>query len=65
MKTNFVSSKYWANKFLNYQPLAVWSALPSTFSVISFCIADPDLQQDPAFSSLLFVQLFLKELFAK
>ena len=44
MKTNFVSSKYWANKFLNYQPLAVWSALPSTFSVISFCIADPDLQ---------------------
>ena len=33
MKNSFVKSKYWANKFVNYQPLAVRSALPSILDV--------------------------------
>ena len=35
MKTSFVYSKYWANKFVNYEPLAVRSVLPSILTAIA------------------------------
>ena len=45
-------------------PLAVQSALPSISEVL-FCIADPDLQQDPSLPRCCLSKWSLQELFAK
>ena len=50
-----------ANTFVNYQPLAVRSALPSILSVMLHAVAD--LQQDPAFPCCCLSKWFLQELF--
>ena len=44
MKTSFVKSIYWANKFVNYQPLAVWSARAFNFSYCGRKFVSPTLQ---------------------
>ena len=50
-----------ADKFVNYQPIAVRSALPSILRVILPAV--PDLQQDPAFPRCCLSKWFFQELF--